>query len=490
MLSRNSLNKAVGFAACLGMTLLLLSGNVMAGITTSHSPLPTYAVQVGGPNVVYTVTPAGSFTRLIQATRNQYAAPNSSFLLRVDLQSGFVFAAGGLPTPADISCVPVSGINQSGVEIYDGGQAGDTYVRYYIPTPAGTGVAFTQATITVKPNPWKIKDVTGYLAGLHTAVKYMDVKATVFEVNGTQQFDSDRDESTDTAHFIMSSNGIDAAVARKGKKIIDLENTRKFFEGHEPTQDDESRLTLQPMYGVLGTNGTQYVFSSDINFKLIFTSNLSGIADIRWAEGGCQVTSTTGTINLPGTNGCFGTVPITFNVDGITSLDARVLNVTVTYTITHNSSLNDTALAATPITEWCYNGSMLISSYSQANTTSWRTRFYIWNYDRDPSSILVRVLTLPINGAIGSQALGLGQVVYRYTIAGNSGITIKLEDVLTDVGAPGPQLGPDGNVNMYVEFSFGSTRTTGWTQIFDPTATTFMGMIEMYNTGGDDHEYK
>lgn len=492
MLSNKS-RRILSLAACVGVALLLLSGNALAGITTGHSPLPTYAVQAGGPNIVYTVTPAGSFTRKVQATRNLYDAPNSSFLLRVDLQSGFVFANGGLPTKNDISASNViggPGINASGVEIYDGGQAGDSYVRYYIPTPAGNGVAFTEATLTVKPNPWYIKDVAGYLAGLHTAVKYMDVKATLFEVNGTQQFDSDKDESTDTAHMLKAANGIEAEVAREGKKVIDLENTRFFFEGWDETTDDESRLDLRPAPGVLGTNGSQFVFGTDINFTLTFTGNMTGIKNIKWGEHSCELTTTTGKIAIPGTNGCFDDdVRITINVTGTTPLDKRVLDVTVDYTVAHNSSLNDTALAATPLTEWCYNGSMLISSFSQANTNSWRTRYYIWNYDKEPSSILVRVLTLPIDGAIGSQALGLGQVVYRYTVAGNSGITIKLEDVLVDIGAQGPQLGPDGNGNMYAEFSFGSQRTVGWTSIFDPTGSTFMGMIQMHN-GFAEHEFE
>jgi len=486
MLSSNKLkgSKILSLAACLGVAFLLLSGNALAGITNGHSPLPMYALQIGGAGVTYTITPAGSFTRQIQATRNQYSAPNASFILRVDLQSGFVFATGGLPKTTDISysSTPAGGINTGGVEIYDGGQAGDAYVRYFIPTAAGTGVAFTSATLTITPNNWKITDVNGVLTGAHTVTKFMDVTATLFDAGDGLQFDDSTTEASDTAHFIKAVNGVEAAVADKGHKVIDLETTRLNFVGFHKTFDDTSALDLQPVSGVLGLNGAQYVFGSEINFTLTFTSNLNGIKDIQV----CGLYTTTGTLILPGTtSGCFGgSIPVKIDVDGVTPLDKRILNVGVTDTTTHAPIIsNDTQLVSTPLTEWVYNGCLLVSSYANANTNAFRTRFYFWNYDESASSILVRVFTLPINGTtLASVALGNGQVVYRYNVQGKSGLTVKLEDVLTDVGAPGPQLGPDSNGNMYVEFSFGSEIVVGWTQTFDVTGTSFMGMIQMYDT--------
>jgi hypothetical protein len=482
----------LSLAACIGVALLLLSGNAMAGITASHSPvLPTYALQVGGAGVTYTITPAASFTRQIQATRNQYNAPNSSFLLRVDLQSGFVFANGGLPKPTDISytSTPAGGINVAGVEIYDGGQAGDPYVRYYIPTSAGTGVAFTSATLTITPNNWKITDQAGYLTGGHTVVKYMDVQALLFDAGNATQFDDSFVEPSDTAHLFRVANGVEAAVADLGHKLIDLETTRLNFVGHDKLFDDTSALDLQPAPGVLGLNGAQYVFGTEVGFVVTISGNLSGIVDCRLNPGlPTERVSSTCVFNIPGTptpwTGFGGYIRVKINVNGTTPLDSRTLNVTITDTTNHAPIIsNDTQLASTPLTVWAYKGSLLVSSYANANTNNFRTRFYVWNYDEDASSILVRVMTLPINGnTTPSVALGLGQVVYRYNVPGHSGLTIRLEDVLADVGAAGPQLGPDSNGNMYVEFSFGSERVTGWTQTFDVTGTSFMGLIEMSST--------
>lgn len=504
---RNTLkySKILSLAACLGVAFLLLSGSALAGVTTGHSPLPKYAIQAGGINQVYTLKTSpqpATFTRQIEAARAVHGNVNSDFLVRIDLQTGFVFAAGGLPGAGDVTLTATGCTGAMTASVYDGGLAGDPYVRYLITvTTAFTGGCSTSSGwpyLTFTPNPWNIKDVNGYLTGTKNIVKYMYVTITTFDATSGIQFDDSFTETGDTANIIQTANGVEAGVATEGGKIIDLANSRKNFTVRPPLlppspsadrtmTDTTPRLDLQPAANVLGLDGNLFSFAGPggvtINFTLTFTTNMTGIYNFVWDPNSGNVfpaiVATPNTLNIPGSNTGFGgSVPLYINVDGITSLDSRILNVTITYVPTHNA-IGDTALAATPLTEWDYNGTLLISNYANGNTNAWRSRFYFWNYDEDSSSILVRLFTLPTDGT-QSQLVGGSQLVFAYNIQANSGLTVKLEDILTQLGVALPYTAGGGN--LYVEFSFGSGEVVGWTQTFDPTAANFMGTTYLHGT--------
>jgi hypothetical protein len=522
--------KVLSLAACLCVAFLLLSGSALAGITKGHYPgdnpysgsltLPTYAIQAGGIGKVYTLTTtvqSASFTRQIQAPRQAPSGlPNSDFYLKIDLdptigvgvgipQTGFSFAAGGLPKVTDITLVlPAGAAGAIGtVAIYDGGQAGDQYVRYYIPVtttfaPNGSG---QWPYVVITPNPWKITDGNGYLTGAKNVVKYMYVTATTYDVYNSLQFDDIATEGTDTAAILQTGNGVVGAVAREGARVIDLATTRKNFvpcsffspcesgSGNTTTVDATPRLNLQPASNVLGLNGNLYSFGAEITFTLSFTTNLNGILSTTWdPNDGTNTRSSApgipGTITITNTpileTGYGSSVPIYITVDGVTPLVSRVLLVTITYTSNNPGNSGDTVDSNDPLTAWTYNGSVLISNFGNGNTNAWRTRFYFWNYDEDPSSILVRVFTLPTDGS-QSQLLPVAnpqQLVFSNNIMANSGLTVRLEDILNQLGVPLPFTTWGGN--LYIEFSFGSPEVVGWTQTFDPSATHFMGMIQMY----------
>ena len=95
--------KILSLAICLGVACLLLTGSALAGVTTGPSPLPQYALQVGGAGHTLHPHQCRDFTRTVNAPRAATGNPNSAFYIRVDLQPGFVFAPGYTVNGQDVS---------------------------------------------------------------------------------------------------------------------------------------------------------------------------------------------------------------------------------------------------------------------------------------------------------------------------------------------------------------------------------------------------
>jgi len=491
MFSRNTWRDTVkhsrilSLAFCFGVAFLLLAGSALAGTTTGLGTPTKYALQVGQAGAVYSITAGTYVDRLMNVARSQ------NFFIQLDLQSGFTFGASGLPLAGDVTLTVAGGGVIGSISIFSGGTAGSSAVRWQVPV---TTAFSTAPTFRINPTTgWNIVDGSGYLSG--TSTKYMEVTVTTYDVNTGTQFDGVSTVAADTARMIQAVDGVDSGIATLGAATINIVSPdlrKKFVVAGlvTATKDASSALKLQPKAGINGLTMAGYAFAAADQFTITFAGNLTGISSFVWAPGANVITKTVSSSDVtagyvalvvPGNNGGLGaSVAIAINVSGTTALDSRTLTAKVDTSIAANSANNNTELAAANLTAWTYNGTILIANYANTNTNSWRTRFYIWNPSGAQAPILVRVFTLPINGS-ASTLVGSAQLVYSYTVAAASGITIKLEDILTQLSVTMPYLGPDGNGNVYVEFAVGAASVTGWTQTFDLTAVNFMGMVQMHN---------
>jgi len=381
-----------------------------------------------------------------------------------------------------------------------------------------------------------VRDIYGYLSG--TAEKYLDVTVITLSHDG-EEMDPETPAASDTCHILKAVDGVIARVHREGEDTININppSFRTKFEKEswfhpEYDVDDSPEVTLEPNEHVYGLDAPrEYRFAEDDLFLVTISGNLAGIKWIVW--GGYEdIPGLTTVVTAEDKENGYVvlTIPtdwrhprligderrIRIYVDGTTPLDDRMLFIQIDSVIAINPANNNTELLTTSLTEWEVNGTILVANYANANTGFWRSRFYIWNAMEKPAVVIVSVKTLPLSDhplspgqvqplvpgtALKSELVGGHMLTYSFMIPGQmggSGITIKLEDILNQLGVTMPYLGPDGNGNVYVEFAVGAKACSGWVQTFSSDATTtFMGTEMMmknpyraeeneHRRGGDD----
>ena len=271
----------------------------------------------------------------------------------------------------------------------------------------------------------------------------MYVTVTTYDASDFAQFDDSTTVIADDQKNILSAvDGVEnTVIVHLGGRTIDLGHTRTQFTTSPIHDDSTGSIDLEPADNVLNLAGTQYHFGSEINFTITFSGNLDGISNFTFDGVTRPRNGGTGSFAfaLAGSTGGFGdSMHVDFTVDGSTSLLARTLQVAVSDTAASGYTIQD--LSATNLTIWNYNGTLLVSNYANGNTGFWHSRFYFWNYDSTASSILVRLFTLPTDGTT-SQLVGGAQLVFAFPIQASSGLTVKLEEILNELGVTWPYPG-------------------------------------------------
>jgi len=117
---------------------------------------------------------------------------------------------------------------------------------------------------------------------------------------------------------------------------------------------------------------------------------------------------------------------------------------------------------------------VLAANFINGNTNLFRSRVYLWNPSNSPGAITVRVFTMPSPGPSAppepSQLLG---TLPLGTLEARSARTIRIEEVLTDLGIPLPYTENDGDLTL--EFTIEVAGVRGAAQVFDNSLTLAFG---------------
>ena len=193
-----------------------------------------------------------------------------------------------------------------------------------------------------------------------------------------------------------------------------------------------------------------------------------------------DVTAGSITLSVPGddVNLAGGNSAIRITVDGTTALSARTLTVTVNLSLggTSGPAANDHNIsAATPLTVWSLNGTVLLAAFANGNTDTFSTRFYIVNPSGTAGNVSVRVFTLPIAGGANAQ---VGTTLALGSLAAGGALNIRFaEDVLTPLSIPLPYTTDGGN--LIVEITIEANGVTGVGQVFQSGSLQSFGIFSL-----------
>jgi hypothetical protein len=363
--------------------------------------------------------------------------------------------------------------------------AGDPSVEWTITAE----VDFTQKpTFTIDTSGWNIKDVDGELGGgtITFTILTTDTNSGV-PIGGGSGVDN----------WLLSDDGVevsDALVA--SSKTIDVGATptpRSKFTNNSVTDGGASVGIDGAVSGILSEAGTQFTTTSSETIDFEFFGNLSGIKEISW-DGSPKVTKTLDDtdragisvlLSVPGNNGNItgGTeTKLEIVVDGTTVLAERTLAITVI--LNRAGTLSDiTLVASTQMTQWTFNGTVLLANFQNGNTNVFASRMYIFNPSTTAGAISARLWTLPVAGgsetflgSVPSSALGnIGAMAGRNIklfedIIGTNGLGLTLVQLLIATANSG---------NVVVEITVEATNVTGVAQVYNPVTLQSFGIFPM-----------
>jgi len=514
----SNFNRVLSLALCIGVAFLLLAGSAFAqtGATSvATADQVTFATQVGKA-ATFTIPNVGSATlgNVYRSMGVARQATGGDFFLYVELPSGFKFntALGALGAAAPNVTLSVAGGGVISPTIFSGGQVNDTFVKYMVDV---TTTFVTQPTVQVVTQGWVIKD-TNATPALLTAGAALPIKVQTFDSNTGAEFDAG---TAPTATWIKAANGITAALTAT-RAVIDVSSLslrKNFVAGallgtDTTTQDNDAAIAITIPANIWGNANAAFNTIVTDTYTLTLAGNLSGVASFVFSPAAntvtdavttAEVTAGSTVLTVPGTNaslpvnaivagapaGATATIPLRINVDGLTVLTTRTLTVTVAQTMTGQTSTppNSTLVAAgTTLTDWGINGSVMMANWANANTSYWKSRFYIFNATSvNNAQVFVRLFQIPISSNSTAPTTQIGATVaLSKTLGAVSGMTIRLEDIITASGAADADLkGPDQSYNVAVEITvyapqnngFVTGGITGFAQTFNLAGTVFTG---------------
>ena len=453
-------------ALCLGVALLVMTGSAMAGTTAFNTGTSLkFAREVGQANQLYTL-PAG-FT----VTRTVGVPLSESFMVVVTLDGGAKINSG--PANGNLTVTTTTGTVGT-INIFSGGTNSAT-VTYYVTI---TAPITSQATLNLAVAGWVIKDVSNVLGGGGT----INISVTTQTTLGSA-FDS----GTDSVGLIAGSYGVAINPALSaGAAVIDVGSNRFNFTsvtGKSTTTTDIGaslgiRKTTTASPFVYTTDGSVYTLTNLSSIQLLITAtagDLTGIKSVNWASTTASV-PTAGwtspiTLTVGGGSTSFDEIAktITITVDGSTTLVTRTLAVQVNWLsgggLEGTTGGSRTLLAATTMTTWTLNGTVLIAPWTTGNNALYNGRIYIFNPSSLVGSVVAQVYTLPV-GMGGSTLLG---TISLGTLPASSGTNIRVaEDLLANISGVTLPYTTNGG-NLVIKFTINATNVVGYSQVFGST---------------------
>lgn len=472
--------RITSFVICLGLACLMLTGNALASATVATEV--TYAREVGATNAVYVAPSTNKITRAMTVLRQ---SASGNFFVKLTLSGNAEFAnlgSGTVPVAADLTQTAGTPAINVTVTIPSAVADGDTFVEFSIVVNADF-TAFP--TFTIDTGGWNIRDVDNVLGGGGT------LSATVItrDANTGDPIDG----GTDIDVWLKSAFGvkIDSVLAGTTATVDVATNRKNFVVAGVDTATADKGATVGidgSLADILLKDATAYSLITADKVDLVIAGDLSGITTISYngvvsSVTAAEVTANSKTISLAGDNAALAGGAVArafiFTIDGTTTLGERTLTIAVNLKLSGGVSgpaANDrTLLAASSLSVWTLNGTVLIANFQNGNSNLFASRMYIFNSSSSGGVITARVWTLPVAGStealLGSVSLG--------SIGAAAGRNIKLaEDILANiVGVTVPYTTDGGNV--VVELTIEASKVTGVGQVYNPVTLASFGIFPM-----------
>jgi len=488
----------MSLALCLGVAFCLLAGSAMAAGTTRYlttTVVPsTYASELTlGPKTggnTYTLTSAGAYDSNIYRAMTVARTTAQNFTVVVTLSDG-VFAATPAGTDVTVSSVSGAGAGAATFSVVAGGVGTSSVTFLSNITTSFTG--FPTLMISAGTSGWTIKDTANKLA-----TGPINVTVQTFDAADSSSVDNG---GTDAVALLRASNAIVITSALlPTTAVVDVATSRKNFVATAP---DTTTIDNGATFGVgyattlpLGLTGAAFALTATDSVKLTFTSSndFTGLNPVTAGTitgityGGLSPATATGILSIAGTSGLIGAAAqnFAFTVDGTTSLPTRTISVAVNLTIAAVgggiTGGTRSVLTTATVTTWSFNGSVLVANWLNGDSSTFKSRIYLWNPSSLTGSVTARVFSMPLvtSGTQTSTELTTpGSPLSLGSLAGNSSLAIRLtEDIL---GTAGLNIAPytTNGGNVVVELTIRASGVRGTCQVFYINGTQQFGQAPL-----------
>jgi len=510
--------RMMSLALCLGVAFCLLTGSAMAAGTTKLATFATpstYASELTltpatalPPTLngnTYKLVNSASFNSDIYRAMNVARTTAQNFTVVVTLNNGARFATGVLPVGADVTVDSISGTppgaGAATFTVAAGGANNGTSVTFL----SNIGTSFTgfpTLKIAAGASGWTIKDVNNQLATgpITVTVQTFDAAdGSALDTGGTDTVDIAR-----AAPAVIIPTVAFVSTFKATTAVVDVGTNRQNFVPNAPdTTTVDNGATLAIGYATpapLNLAGTAFALAATDTVTLTFTSSndFTGLTAIPFgATTGIQwnaisattpaTAPTTRVIALAGTAASIGagTQNFVFTVTGTTVLPTRVISVAVDLALAVGGSTNGGArnlLAVSPVTTWTFNGSVLVANWLSGDSTTFKSRIYLWNPSSTTGAVTARVFSMPLvtSGTQTSTELTTpGSPLSLGSLAGNSSMAIRLfEDILGPAGLNIAPYTTNGG-NVVVEITVRASNVRGTCQVFYINGTQQFGQTQL-----------
>jgi len=472
-----------------------MAGSALAG-TTTVGTVVSYAREVAAPNAVYTVptNPPGTVRR----TMNVIRSANDDFFLDVALGNGAQFATTtgtAAPEGSDLSLVNTT----AGAITASVVSRNSTSVIYFVDITTSL-TDFPQ--LNLDTSAWTIKDVNnslGQAIAIQISITTRDsLTGSAIDVGGT-----------DTRNWLVGRFGVTDGAVSSTQATIDVTANRKLFvavTGGDSTNIDRgaSIIVAFTSSSVLGLNGASYTTTANDTVNLVITGNLAGVTAVHFgsgqfansfAQGVTDTDRAAGQVTIPiAADPTGGTAfsqlvagaGIAIRIDTTTQLATRVLKISSNFV----SGLGGGAGAATQnhaihspttLTQWCFNGTILLANWVNGNHNALLSRIYVFNSGTISANVTARVFALP--NSTNTATTLLKDNILLGTIGPSAGRNIKVaDDVLfpSGISSAGSAYVTDGG-NLIIEITIDALGASGYTQSFNAAGTLAFGTAPLFN---------
>jgi len=521
-------NRVLSLALCVGVAFLLLAGSAFAGTTKidAANQAVTYALQVGkvpnafaipaiAPQTYYVPANLGTITREMSVARQQVSG---NFLLDVKLASPLVWAAA---PDASVITLSVAGGGAIAPSLFNPSTVVGSDTATFLITVTDSFETAPTLSIAmgsyvagppVVDKRWQFTDTTGAMAGQNSAT--FAITALTRDSDTGDAFDSG---GTNTVNVFSTMNALSASIVPTSA-VVDVKqpSARKLLlatGGDNVQEDNGATVAIKwtvPGVTIYGAAGAVYAPAAADKFRLTFAGaaaqGLNGLTSFVYAPGDAaaitdnvlygpppvgtanEVALNSTTLDILGNNAALlaaagGSVNLRINLDNTTVKATRSITIKIDTILTGSgrTTSDRNLVAATEISRWTFNGTVLVANWANADNTAWKSRFYLWNPPSSGSvdaAVTVRVYQLLVPGATVPVQVGQTYTL-PYTLAPGAGVTIRLyEDVISKM-SPVPSTadlkGPDLSGNVVVEITVVADGVTGWSQTFNVAGTLFTG---------------
>jgi len=316
------------------------------------------------------------------------------------------------------------------------------------------------------------------------------------ETTNSSNVEIDDGGSNDTVTYFKAVNFWNDVKVTSDDETVDVNAGRKKFTGNSTKTGGGSKMLIREtadadagVENIFDSSGAEFTTGGAGTTAVLITAifddglSLAGISEFTavggWDKGSDRVTLTNASYAL-------GDNALTIEVDGVTELASRTINVTFTFKVDQpgGGTKSFTKGTSVKISVWKLNGTVLVAHWLQTNTDEadgsdtsgrFKSRLYVVNHTGTAGAITIRVLQSTLsNGADTSNDLGETTPGQIPDIPANASMLIRMEDVYSALGLALPDFTNGGNVAAVITIRV--TKATCSYQTFDEdTQSAFFG---------------